>query len=68
MGFNVLFHNYLSRVDVGYDTTTAQKILKLSIQEDQEGIDTELEKISEKDKELITHILEERSVLKLRES
>ena len=56
-GLIVLFHNYLSRVDVGYDTTTAQKILKLSVQEDQEGIDTELEKISEKDKELITHIL-----------
>ena len=40
-GLIVLFHNYLSRVDVGYDTTTAQKILKLSIQEDQEGIDTD---------------------------
>ena len=56
-GLIVLFHNYLSRVDVGYDTITTQKILKLSVQEDQEGINTELEKISEKDKELITHIL-----------
>ena len=56
-GLIVLFHNYLSRVDVGYDTITTQKILKLCVQEDQEGINTELEKISEKEKELITHIL-----------
>ena len=56
-GLIVLFHNYLSRVDVGYDTTTVQKILKLSMKEDSEGIENELENISGREKKLIIQIL-----------
>ena len=56
-GLIVLFHNYLSGVDVGYDTTTVQKILKLSVKEDSEGIENELENISGREKKLIIQIL-----------
>ena len=56
-GLIVLFHNYLSKVDVGYDTTNAQKILHLSVQEKNDGLEMELGRTSGNEKVLIDRIL-----------
>ena len=51
------FHNYLSRIEIGYDTSSVKKILKLSVQEKNEKVEEVLNEISGKEKELITQIL-----------
>ena len=56
-GLIVLFHNYLSKVDVGYDTTNAQKILHLSVQEKNDGLEMELGRTSGNEKVLIDQML-----------
>ena len=56
-GLIVFFHNYLSRIEIGYDISSVKKILKLSVQEKNEKVEEVLNKISGKEKELITQIL-----------
>ena len=56
-GLIVLFHNYLSKVDVGYDTTNAQKILHLSVQEKNDELEMELGRTSGNEKVLIDQML-----------
>ena len=60
-GLIAFFHNYLSRIEIGYDTSSVKKILKLSVQEKNEKVEEVLNKISGKEKELITQILSGRA-------
>ncbi len=56
-GLIVMFHNYLSRVDVGYDTIQIQNIISLRIQDNEKEVVEELKKITGKKKELINCVL-----------
>ena len=59
-GVVVCFHNFLPNIDVGYDTTDIQKVLKFRVQDKHEEVDAELEKMEGKNKELLTDILNSR--------
>ena len=57
-GMIVALHNFLPNVDIGYDTKNIQRILKLKVQEKNDDVYKELEKLSEKEKELMQNILD----------
>jgi len=56
-GVVVGFHNFLSSIDVGYDTTDIQKILKLRIQDKDEEVNSEIQKIKGPNKQLLIDVL-----------
>ena len=56
-GVVVGFHNFLSSIDIGYDTTHIQKVLKLRIQDKHDEVDEELKKIEEPHRQLLIDVL-----------
>lgn len=56
-GLIVIFHNSLSHVDIGYDTTEIQRILSLRIQDKEDESNSECLKLPEKEQEIVNSIL-----------
>ena len=57
-GMVVCFHNFLPKIDIGYDTKDIQRILKLRVQNKHEDVQSELEKLESNKKELVADILD----------
>ena len=56
-GLVVCFHNFLNSIDIGYDTSNIEKILKLRVQDKHDEVDAEKEKLSGRERSLVDDIL-----------
>ena len=56
-GLVVCFHNFLNSIDIGYDTSEVEKILKLRVQDKLDEVETQRETLSGKDRSLVNDIL-----------
>lgn len=56
-GLVVCFHNFLNSIDVGFDTSEIERILKLRVQDRHDELEAEKEKLSTKDRALVDEIL-----------
>lgn len=56
-GLIVLFHNFLPRVNVGYDTKNVQRILKLRVKDRLEEVEVETKKLTGQERDLLDAIL-----------
>jgi len=57
-GVIVGFHNFLSSIDIGYDTAHIQKVLKLRIQDKHDEVDAEIKKIKEPHRQLLIDVMD----------
>ncbi len=55
-GMTVLFHNFLSRLDLGFNTTELQKILKLRVNNKISESEIEIDKLPKNQKQLLVDI------------
>lgn len=61
----VVFLNYLSRIDAGFDTSAIQRVLRRYEHDDERGAKTELEKLSGRQREICEAIIDSSSTADL---